>query len=234
MSDLCFRTATELAQLIRERQVSAIEVTEAFLAQIAEHNGRLNAIVFLDEARVRRRAQEADAALAAGQVRGPLHGVPTTVKDVYETAGMRTTSGHGPLADYVPQQDATIVARLRAAGAIILGKTNTSELASDMQTNSPPLGRANNPWDVGRTTGGSSGGEGAAVAAGLSPLGIGSDLAGSIRFPAHCCGVLGMKPTEYRVSGAGHIPPLPGAPRDLPHMCVFGPLARSVADLRLC
>jgi amidase len=234
MNNLVFHTATELAQSICQKDVSATEVIEAFLAQIDKHNPELNAIVMLDEEGARHRAKEADDALARGEIWGPLHGVPVTFKDVYETAGMRTTSGHKSLADYIPQEDATVVARLRAAGAIILGKTNTPEFAGDMQTASPFLGRANNPWNTDYTTGGSSGGEAAAVAAGFSPLGLGSDMGGSIRFPAHCCGVLGLKPTEHRVSGAGHIPNLPGTPRTVRHMAVFGPLARSVDDLRLC
>jgi amidase len=234
MNGLTFRTATELAEVIRNGQISATEVAEAFLAQIAEHNPKLNAVILVDETGVRQRAKEADAALSRGEVWGPLHGVPVTFKDVFETAGMRTTSGHKPLADYVPERDAPVVARLRAAGAIILGKTNTPELAGDIQTNSALLGRANNPWNTDYTTGGSSGGEAAAVAAGLSPLGLGSDLGGSIRFPAHCCGILGLKATDHRTPLAGHIPELPGGLRTVRYMGVVGPLARSVADLRLC
>jgi amidase len=233
-NDLVFRTASDLAQAIRQRQVSAVELTQAFLDQIEKHNPALNAIVLLDEDGARQRAAQADTALAQGDVWGPLHGVPVTIKDTYETAGLRTTSGHKPLAEHIPQQDATVVARLRAAGAIILGKSNTPEMAGDIQTNSPLLGRANNPWDLNRTTGGSSGGEGAALAAGLSPLGVGSDLGGSIRIPAHFCGVIGLKTTEHRVSGAGHIPELPGTPPVARHAATYGPLARSVADLRLC
>jgi amidase len=236
LSNLTYCTATELAQRIRAGEASATEVVEAFLTQIARHNQKLNAIVLVDEEGARRRAEEADAALARGEVWGPLHGVPVTIKDAYETAGLRTTSGYEPLANYVPQQDATMVARMRAAGAIILGKTNTSRLAADMQTNSRLLGRANNPWNLERTTGGSCGGEAAAIAAGLSPLGFGGDLAGSIRLPVHFCGILGMKATEGRIAKTGSIPPLPvpGAYRTTRHMVGCGPLARSVADLRLC
>jgi amidase len=163
-----------------------------------------------------------------------LHGVPVTIKDTFETAGLRTTSGFKPLANYVPQQDATVVSRMRGAGAIILGKTNMPELAFDCQSNSPIFGRANNPWDVGCTPGGSTGGGAAAVAAGLSPLEIGSDIGGSIRIPAHFCGLYGLKPTEHRVSIAGHIPEPPGTPRAVRHMGVVGALARSVEDLQLC
>jgi amidase len=232
-SDLVFRTATELAEIIRQKTASATEVLEAHLQQIARHNPTLNAIVTLDEEAARQRAREADAALARGEVWGPLHGVPVTVKDAFETAGLRTTSSFRPLADYVPQRDATVVARLRAAGAVLLGKTNMPTLALDIQSNSPLFGRANNPWDTDRTPGGSTGGGAAAIAAGLSPLEVGSDIAGSLRLPAHYCGVLALKTSEHRVSMAGHIPAPPGAPRGVRHMGVAGPLARSVADLRL-
>lgn len=233
-NSLVHLTARELAQTIRERKVSAVEVVQAHLAHIERHNPALNAIVTLDGERALDRAREADAALARGEIWGPLHGVPVTIKDVYETAGLRTTSSFRLLARYVPKQDATVVARLRAAGAIVLGKTNMPELAVDIQTNSPLFGRANNPWNLGRTTGGSTGGGAAAVAAGLSPLEVGSDMGGSIRIPAHFNGVFGFKPTEHRVPATGHIPDLPGAPRVVRHMCCFGPLARSVDDLRLC
>jgi amidase len=207
---------------------------QAHLSHIAQHNPALNAIVTLDEERALQRAKEADAALARGEIWGPLHGVPVTIKDAFETAGLRTTSSFPPLANYVPKRDATIVARLRAAGAIILGKTNMPILTVDIQSNSPLFGRANNPWDLSRTTGGSTGGGAAAVAAGLSPLELGSDGGGSIRIPSHFCGVFGLKPTEHLVPGTGHIPDLPGAPKSLRHICSFGPLARCVQDLRLC
>ena len=233
MTDLTFASAHELAALVRERQVSASEVLEAHLAHIARHNPALNAIVTLDESGARRRASEADAALARGEVWGPLHGVPVTIKDALETSGLRTTAGHPPLASYVPERDATVVARLRAAGAIVLGKTNLPQLAAGFQTDGPLLGRANNPWDTSRTPGGSTGGGAAAVAAGLSPLEMGSDFGGSIRIPAHFCGVFGLKPTEHRVSTAGHIPELPATGRRVRHMAAVGPLARSVEDLRL-
>jgi amidase len=234
MTDLTFEPAHELATLIRDRRVSAAEVLEAHLANIARHNPALNAIVTLDERGARRRAREADAALARGEVWGPLHGVPVTIKDALETAGLRTTAGHPPLASYVPERDATVVARLRAGGAIVLGKTNLPPLAAGFQTDGPLLGRANNPWDTSRTPGGSTGGGAAAVAAGLSPLEMGSDFGGSIRIPAHFCGVFGLKPTEHRVSTAGHIPETPGTGRRVRHMAAVGPLARSIEDLRLC
>jgi amidase len=238
MDDLIFQSARELARIIRDREASAEEVLDAHLRQIAEHNPALNAIVTLDEQGARRRAREADEALARGDVWGPLHGVPVTIKDCFETAGLKTTSGFPPLKEHVPAEDATAVARLRAAGAVIVGKTNLSLLAADYQTDNPVFGRTNNPWDRTRTAGGSSGGSGAAVAAGFSPLDLGSDIAGSIRVPSHFCGVYGLKPTEHRVSSVGHIPDwhIPGmTPKGIVrHMGVYGPLARSVADLRLC
>jgi amidase len=228
-----WRTATELAAAVRTGAVRARDVVEDHLARIERHNPRLNAVVTLDAENARRRADEADAAVARGEPLGPLHGVPVTIKDAFETAGLRTTSSHRPLAHHVPARDATAVARLRAAGAIVLGKTNMSELAMDVQSISPIFGRANNPWALDRTPGGSTGGGAAAVAAGLSPLELGSDIGGSIRIPAHFCGIVGLKPTEHRVSSAGHVPDLPGRARHIRHMGVFGPLARSIDDLEL-
>ncbi|MDO8688701.1 MAG: amidase [Dehalococcoidia bacterium] len=230
--DPVFLTASELAKAILGKDISAVEALNAHLRQIRRHNPGLNAIVTLNEEEAQRRAREADAALARGQVWGPLHGVPVTFKDAFETSGLRTTAGHRPLARYIPKRDATVVARLRSAGAIVLGKTNLPALGGDYQTDNKVFGRSNNPWDPSRTPGGSTGGGAAAVAAGLSPLEIGSDIGGSIRVPAHFCGVFGLKPTEGRVSGAGHIPPLPGAPLNTRHLISFGPLARSVVDLR--
>jgi amidase len=233
MSDLVFQDASQLAKAIRERSVSAKEVLEAHLAQIAQHNQVLNAIVTLDEEQAMSRAQQADAALARGELAGPLHGVPVTIKDLFDTAGVRTTWSYKPLANYIPQQDATAVARLRQAGAIIIGKTNMPQLAIGPQCDSPLFGRANNPWNLNCTPGGSTGGGAAAVVAGLSPLEIGSDLGGSIRLPAHFCGVFGFKPTEHRVSMAGASPRLKGVKEGFRHMRVAGPIARSVEDLRL-
>lgn len=227
-------SAIGLAREIREGRLSAVEALEAHLDRVARLNPSLNAVVTLDEARARDRARAADRAVSRGELWGPLHGVPFTAKDVFETEGLRTTAGHPPLANYVPKTDATVVARLKGAGAVLAGKTNTSELARDAQTYNPVFGRTANPWNPSRTPGGSTGGGAAAVAAGLSPLELGSDIAGSIRVPAHFCGVFGLKPTRGRVSGAGHIPPLPGTPKGADHLGTFGPIARSVEDLRLC
>lgn len=233
MSDLVFLSASQLAKAIRERSVSSSEVLEAHLAQIAQHNCVLNAIVTLDSEQALTRAKQADTALAQGELWGPLHGVPVTVKDLFDTAGLRTTWSYKPRANYIPQQDATAIARLRAAGAILIGKTNMPERAIGSQCDSPLFGRANNPWNPNYTPGGSTGGGAAAVAAGLSPLEIGSDLGGSIRLPAHFCGVFGFKPTEHRVSMAGASLKLKGAKAGWQHMRVAGPLARSISDLRL-
>ena len=231
--NIVYATATQLAQMIREKEVSAGEVLDAYLEQIAKHNGRINAIATLDE-RARQKAKEADLALASGENWGALHGVPITVKDTLETVGLFTTAGYPPLKNYIPSQDATTVARLRAKGAIIFAKTNPAKLAGDYQTNNPLFGQTNNPWDLNRTVGGSSGGSASAIAAGFSPLDIGSDVAGSIRHPAHCCGVYGFMPTDRRVPTTGHIPELPGKPKHIRHLLRIGPLARSVEDLQLC
>ena len=228
-----FSSAAELAAAVRARRVSARELIELHLARIARHNPSLNAICTLDEAGARRRAQDADAALARGDLWGLLHGVPMTIKDALETAGLRTTGGHPPLKDYVPAHDAPAVARLRHAGAILLGKTNVPPLSADYRADNPIFGRTNNPWNVERTPGGSTGGGAAAVAAGLCAFDVGSDLAGSVRTPAHFCGLFALKPTERRVPNIGHIPEPPGVPRAVRHMNVLGPLARSVEDLAL-
>jgi amidase len=233
VKDLIFATAHELAATIRERHASAVEVLDAHLARIARHNPALNAIVTLNEEEARVRAQEADTALARDNVWGPLHGVPVTIKDSFATAGLRTTSGFPPLANYIPAKDATAVARLRAAGAVVLGKTNLPVLVHGFQSDNPVFGRSNNPWNLGRTPGGSTGGGAAALAAGLSPLEIGSDYGGSVRIPAHYCGLFSIKPTERRVPLTGHIPELPGQPRSIRHVATPGPLARSVPDLKL-
>jgi amidase len=234
MSDLVFKSAVELAQMIRDRHLSAIELLDAHLKQIAQHNSKLNAICTLDEENARTRAKQADEALARDENWGALHGVPVTIKDIFETAGLRTTAGYIPLKDYIPQQDATAVARLKAAGAIVLAKTNMAELAGDYQSTNSLFPRVNNPWNVEYTAGGSSGGSAAAVAAGLSPLDIGNDIAGSVRQPAHFCGVYGLKPTDRRISTAGMIPEVPGMPYCLRQMMTVGCFARSLEDLRLC
>jgi amidase len=234
MTDLTFAPAHQLAQMIRDRQVSAVAVVTAHLAQIDRHNPQLNAICTLNAENALNRAKAADLALDRGENWGRMHGVPITVKDIFETAGLRTTAGYIPLKDYIPQQDATIVGRLRAAGAIVLGKSNMAELAGDYQSTNSLFPRVNNPWNLACTPGGSSGGSAAAVSAGLSPLDLGNDFGGSIRQPAHFCGVYGLKPTDRRISTAGAIPETPGMPICLRQMMTVGCLARSIADLQLC
>lgn len=214
---LCEQSLTKLAELIRKGEVSPAEVVEAHLEQISRLNPALNAIVTL-------------APDVTETSQGPLGGVPITVKDTIETAGIRTTSGSRIRADYVPERDAPAVARLKAAGAIILGKTNAAEMAMDYTADNPVFGRTLHPQDPKLTPGGSSGGEAVAIATHMSPGGLGSDLAGSIRIPAHFCGICGLKPTTGRVPGEGQFPPSTG-PYGLG--AVIGPMARTVADLRL-
>ncbi len=227
-----FATAGDIADAIRARRLSAVEALDLCTSRIDRLNPQLNAIV-IPNPQARAHAVAADEALARGEPWGPLHGVPVTIKDIFDVEGLRNTAGYAPARNNVSTTNATVVQRVLDAGAVILGKTNVPLLCYDWQCDSPIFGRTNNPWNLDRTPGGSTGGGAAALAAGLTPLEIGSDAAGSIRIPAHFCGVFGLKPTEHRVSGAGH-GELPGAPpRGLRHMVSFGPLARSVSDLRL-
>ena len=229
----CFETAARLARAIRDGRLSSVEATRAHLARIEELNGPLNALVVIDRAGAMKAAKAADRARAAGRSLGPLHGVPITIKEAFDVRGMHTTSSHPPLKDNVAMEDASAVARLRAAGAVILGKTNVPELCADFQTGSPLFGPTRNAWDASRTPGGSTGGGAVAVATRMSPLELGSDIGGSVRNPAHFNGILSLKPTEWRVPARGHVPVLPGAPRTIRYMGVYGPLARSVEDLEL-
>ncbi len=232
MSDLSFRTACELLNLIRKREISSRDLLEHYLARIERFNPRLNAVVTIDAERARKRADAADQALARGESWGPLHGLPITVKDTFETAGLRTTAGARGLSEHVPGTDAVPVARLQAAGAVLMGKTNTPVFASDAQSYNNVFGTTNNPWDLARSPGGSSGGSAAAIAAGMTALELGSDIGGSIRGPAHCCGVYGIKPSYGIVPMRGHIPPVPGTIAEY-DIAVVGPIARSADDLDL-
>jgi Asp-tRNA(Asn)/Glu-tRNA(Gln) amidotransferase A subunit family amidase len=227
--ELTSQTATRLVELIRAREVSPVEVFEAHARRADELNPRINAIVTFAPDAIER-AREAERALMRGDALPPLHGLPITIKDTIDTANLRTTRGSRAFADHVPAEDAPSVARLRAAGAIIFGKTNTAELALDYTAENLVFGRTVNPHDESRTPGGSSGGCAAAVAACMTSAGLGSDLAGSIRIPAHFCGICGLRPTAGRVPSAGHAPPVTGL-----HSlgASLGPLARSVADLQL-
>ncbi len=232
MRDMVFSSTTQLAAAIRSGDISATEVLEAHLAQIERHNPVLNAIVTIDAEGARERAREADKTLARDEVWGRLHGVPFTLKDAHATAGMRTTTGF-PALDHVPKEDSTIAARLKAAGGVLMGKTNVAEMLADpAQSNNPIFGRTNNPWNIERTPGGSSGGAAAALASGMTPFEIGTDLSGSLRIPAHFCGLYGLKPTEQRVSLSGLIPGL-STPRSVRIMSCIGPMARTIEDLEL-
>ncbi len=230
--DIATATATELTLAIADRSVSSRELLEQLVARVERLNPGLNAVVALDLERARARADAADGVTASGGPTGPLHGLPMTVKDVWETEGLVTTSGAPELRAHVPGSDALAVARLRGAGAVIFGKTNTPLYAGDFQTYNEVYGVTNNPWDTTRTAGGSSGGAAAAVAAGLTPLELGSDIGGSIRNPAHFNGVYGLKPSWGVVPGRGHIPGPPGTLVEADVNC-NGPLARSLDDLEL-
>src|SRR5689334_3175921 len=221
-----FTTATALLAALDKKEVSAFEVTQAELARIERVNPRLNAIVNVLGAPALAQAQAADDARARGADPGILGGVPITIKDTFEIAGVRTTAGFEPLRRHVPGEDAAAVARLRAAGAAFLGNTNVPPLASDWQSDNPIYGRTTNPWDAGRTPGGSSGGSAAAVAAGMGFLSLGSDIGGSVRVPAAWTGLYGHKPTLNVVSLRGHIPPMPGVRGSPPSLPAAGPLAR--------
>ena len=232
--NLVFATASQLARMIKEGKVSSVEVVNAYLQQIEKHNSKINAIATLNAAKAKQRAKEADEALAKGEYWGALHGVPITIKDTFETKGLLTTAGYKPLKSHIPTQDATVVARLRQSGAIILGKSNLAEMASDFQSTNDLFGRVKNPWNIDYTPGGSSGGSAAAIAAGFSALDLGNDCSGSTRQPAHFCGVYALMPTDRRLSTAGHIPEAPGMPKCIRQLMTVGSFARSIEDLELC
>jgi amidase len=225
--------AGRLARLIAAREVSAREVAEAHLRAIEADGGRVNAVVRVDGERALTAADAADSAVARGEETGPLHGVPFTVKDTLGAAGLVMAMGDPALAETVGDEDATVVARMKAAGAILLGKTNCPPYGGGIETDNPVYGRTSNPWDLARTPGGSSGGEAAAIAAGHSPCGLGTDSGASVRLPAHFCGLASLKPTAGRVPVTGVIDDegqlgALGDPRTQ-----VGPLARSVADIAL-
>lgn len=227
-----FSDATALLAALEAGEVSSRELVELYAARIEAHNPKLNAIIQLDLDRARTQADEADRDRQQGVHRGALHGLPVTIKDALETQDFITTGGGPELAGHRPERDADAVARYRAAGAIIMGKTNLPYMSGDMQSFNDVYGVTNNPWDLTRTPGGSSGGAAAALAAGLTGLEIGSDIGGSIRSPSHYSGVCGHKPTFGLVSKRGHIPPPPGLATE-DSLSVVGPLARSVRDLEL-
>ena len=225
-TDLCFTSAIELAELIRRRALSPVEITRAVLERIDRLNPGLGAYVMVHAERALGEARAAERAVMTGEPLGPLHGVPISIKDNLWTAGERTTYGSRLLAEFVAPEDAPSVARLRAAGAIFIGRTNLPEFAWRGSTDNPLFGESRNPWDLTRTPGGSTGGGAAAVAAGLGPLALGSDGAGSIRIPASFCGLVGLKPTFGRVP----MYPAAGGNELVAHVC---PLARTVRDVAL-
>ena len=227
-SELTFASLTRAAQAIRDGEITSLELTEHIIQRIERHNPALNAIVTFTKADAIAQAKAADEALARGEAPGPLHGVPITIKDCFEVAGVRTTAGAKRLSDHLPEENAATVSRLREAGAVILGKTNVPIYAGDWQSYNEIFGTTNNPWNLEMTPGGSTGGGAAAVAAGLSFLSLGSDIGGSIRVPSAFCGLYGHKPTLNILPYRGHIPR-----KHAPLLTVAGPIARSPEDLKL-
>jgi aspartyl-tRNA(Asn)/glutamyl-tRNA(Gln) amidotransferase subunit A len=221
--DLCWLPALELASLIRARKVSPVEVTEAVLARIERLNPVLNAVCTVTAEEARDAAQAAEVSVMTGEELGPLHGVPVSVKDLLFTRRVLTTGGSRLFAEHVPDEDAVCVERLKGAGAVLVGKTSTPEFAHKGVTDSPLFGITRNPWNPSLTPGGSSGGAGAAVAAGLGPLAVGTDAGGSIRIPASFCGIYGLKPSF------GRVPQAPGFP-GWETLSVIGPMTRTVRD----
>lgn len=232
MTELTRFTARELAEKIRTRALSSLEIVDYFLKRIERHNPAINAVVTLDAERARASARAADEAVARKASLGALHGVPMTIKDAFEVSGLRTTAGAKIWQDHVSSLDALAVTRLKAAGAIVLGKTNTPPFCSDLQSYNTLFGTTNNPWDLARTPGGSSGGSAAALASGMTPIEFGSDIAGSIRTPSGFCGVYGHKPTYGLIPSRGHMPPYSGV-LAMADLSVVGPMARSADDLAL-
>src|SRR5688572_4852289 len=224
--DLAFASAGDLVALLHDGAVTSVELTEQMLERIDARNRDLNAVVTVEAEAALAEAARRDAELRLGNVLGPLHGVPMTIKDAFATAGLRTTAGMPSRADHVPVDDAEAVARLRAAGVVVLGKTNVPEEITGQETANVLFGRTSNPWDPTRTPGGSSGGAAVALATGMTPLELGSDSGGSIRQPAHCCGVFGHVPTHGLVSLRGHLPTIePDEPERDVALTAVGPMA---------
>src|SRR2546421_11295851 len=232
MLDVPFRSARQLAADIKKKKIGCLELLDLYLARVEKYDGALNAVVVRDFERARTRARAADRALAKRDVWGPLHGVPMTIKESYDVAGLPTTWGVPAYKDRIATKNALAVDRLLGAGVVLFGKTNVPLYLGDWQSFNAIYGTTNNPWDASRSPGGSSGGSAAALAAGLTGLEAGSDIGSSIRTPAAWCGVLGHKPTYGIVPVRGHVPPPPGvlSPMD---MAVVGPLGRSAADVAL-
>ncbi|MEA3020753.1 MAG: amidase, partial [Actinomycetota bacterium] len=225
-------SASELAAQIRRKQLGSRELLDSFLDRIDRLNGPINAVVTLDVERARAAADAADAATARGDAVGPLHGLPITIKDAIATEGIRSTGGAVELTDHVPTADAPAVARLKDAGAIVFGKTNLPRWSSDVQSFNEIFGQTNNPWNLDRIPGGSSGGAAAAVAAGFTSFELGTDIGGSVRIPSHWCGTFGLKPSYGVVPQRGYLDHTRGGSVDT-DINVFGPIARSADDLDL-
>lgn len=225
-----FRSATQWLSLLRERKIGAVELLDLYVKQIEKHNPALNLVVTMDVERALEAARRADSISKSDLP--PLHGLPMTVKETYEVVGMQATCGFPFLVGHMPQQDADPVARLKSSGAIVFGKTNAPTGAFDWQSYNPVYGVSNNPWNVERTPGGSSGGSAGALAAGFTTIELGSDMGGSIRVPAHFCGIYGHKPSVGIIPMRGHIPPMPGKFTRF-ELGVGGPMARSASDLEL-
>ncbi len=224
-----FTTIARLSAGIRSKKISPVEIVDALLERAAECEAQLNSFVHLDADGARLQALSAEAAAQRGDTLGPLHGVPITLKSNIDAAGWPCPAGSTLRKEYIPQEDAPLVARLKAAGAIVLGNTNTPEFLMAYESNNLLTGKTSNPWDLSRTAGGSSGGEAAAIASGCSVAGVGSDGGGSIRVPAHFSGICGLKPTPGRIPSTGHFPPGAGA---LSWLGAVGPMARTIADVR--
>jgi Asp-tRNA(Asn)/Glu-tRNA(Gln) amidotransferase A subunit family amidase len=230
MNDLNFLPAVAMAERIRKKEISPVELVDAHLEQIEKLNPELNAYIQIDSERARQAARDADSVVMSGDTLGALHGVPISIKSSFGVEGLRCEAGTKLRAGLVARQDAVLVTRLKKAGAIILGTTNTPELLMAWETDNVLYGRTNSPWDKERTPGGSSGGEAAAIAAGMSAGGLGSDGGGSIRVPAHFSGICGLKPTPGRIPATGHFPVSAGP---FASIGVVGPMARTVADLKV-
>src|SRR5256714_1805544 len=221
--------ASDIAKLIRQKKLSPVEVMEAHLRRIEQLDLKINAFACFDSEQARLEAKRAEAALMCGAESKPLLGVPVSIKACIDVQGLSCQAGSRLRDEFVAAQDATLVARLKDAGAIVIGNTSTPEFLMAYHTENLIQGRTNNPWDLARTPGGSSGGEAAAIACGMSAAGIGSDGGGSIRVPAHFCGICGLKPSPGRIPASGHYPPGAGA---FSWIGVVGPMARTVGDVR--
>ena len=227
---MIYENAKELVNKIKSKEISSVELLEAYLKQVEKVNPKINAVVVLDAERALEKAKKADQ---TKNKTGLLFGLPMTIKDAFEVEGIVSTGGNPAWKDNIPNKNAEAVQRLVDEGAIIFGKTNVPFLSADLQSFNALYGTTNNPWDIERTPGGSSGGSAAALASGMTPLELGSDIGGSIRIPSHFCGLFGHKPSYNIISEVGHMPPPPGSISTGNGLSVSGPLARSPEDLEL-